>query len=207
MSDRAPGMQCAQKFLRDGAVFPRCRALPCRPAFPTAQVSMNEMMEMVMGFEGMKKGIKHIPGPEGVRGRNSDNKLILEKLGWEPTIKLQAGGGGPCPRPPELLTGTARSSKLSCLPGWPALKAGLPGLAAPGCPHICRAGLCAGRAARDVPLDQGRAGEGGQGAGQGHQVGPAAVCPQVPALGLRAAAPPACHLAAYARDAAWRPLP
>lgn len=62
------------------------------PARPLAQVSMNGMMEMVMGFEGMKKGIKHIPGPEGVRGRNSDNKLILEKLGWEPTIKLQARG-------------------------------------------------------------------------------------------------------------------
>lgn len=54
-------------------------------------VSMNGMMEMVMGFEGMEKGIKHIPGPEGVRGRNSDNKLILEKLGWEPTIRLQDG--------------------------------------------------------------------------------------------------------------------
>ncbi|PSC72835.1 GDP-mannose 3,5-epimerase 2 [Micractinium conductrix] len=54
-------------------------------------VSMNGMMEMVMGFDGMKKGIKHIPGPEGVRGRNSDNKLILEKLGWAPTIKLEDG--------------------------------------------------------------------------------------------------------------------
>ena len=35
--------------------------------------------------------IKHIPGPEGVRGRNSDNKLILEKLGWEPTVSLESG--------------------------------------------------------------------------------------------------------------------
>ena len=52
---------------------------------------MNGMMGMVMGFEGMTKGIKHIPGPEGVRGRNSDNKLILEKLGWEPTIALEVG--------------------------------------------------------------------------------------------------------------------
>eukprot|EP01026_Neomeris_dumetosa_P000605 TRINITY_DN10151_c0_g2_i2.p1 TRINITY_DN10151_c0_g2~~TRINITY_DN10151_c0_g2_i2.p1 ORF type:complete len:286 (+),score=46.76 TRINITY_DN10151_c0_g2_i2:218-1075(+) len=54
-------------------------------------VSMNEMMEMVKGFEGKTLPIKHIPGPEGVRGRNSDNKLILEKLGWEPTIRLQDG--------------------------------------------------------------------------------------------------------------------
>ena len=35
--------------------------------------------------------IKHIPGPEGVRGRNSDNELILEKLGWQPTICLEDG--------------------------------------------------------------------------------------------------------------------
>ena len=54
---------------------------------------MNDMMKMVMNFDGMDKSIRHIPGPEGVRGRNSDNKLILEKLGWEPTIRLEVGGG------------------------------------------------------------------------------------------------------------------
>lgn len=52
---------------------------------------MNEMMEMVMNFDKMGKPIKHIPGPEGVRGRNSDNALIREKLGWEPTIRLEDG--------------------------------------------------------------------------------------------------------------------
>lgn len=35
--------------------------------------------------------IKNIPGPTGVKGRNSDNKLIQEKLGWKPSAKLQAG--------------------------------------------------------------------------------------------------------------------
>lgn len=55
-------------------------------------VSMNEMMEMVVGFIGSeKKTIKHIPGPEGVRGRNSDNELILQQLGWAPSIKLRNG--------------------------------------------------------------------------------------------------------------------
>lgn len=67
--------------------LPADRPLCLLPA--AAQVSMNGMMDMVMNFDGMKKGIKHIPGPEGVRGRNSDNKLILEKLGWEPTIRLE----------------------------------------------------------------------------------------------------------------------
>ena len=52
---------------------------------------MNEMMETIETFDGKNLPIRHIPGPEGVRGRNSDNQLILEKLGWEPTIKLADG--------------------------------------------------------------------------------------------------------------------
>ena len=55
------------------------------------QVSMNEMMEIIEGFDGKDLPIRHIPGPEGVRGRNSDNALILEKLGWEPTVRLADG--------------------------------------------------------------------------------------------------------------------
>jgi GDP-D-mannose 3', 5'-epimerase len=57
----------------------------------TEMVSMNGLMELVFGFCAKAPGIKHIPGPEGVRGRNSDNSLILEKLGWEPTVTLQDG--------------------------------------------------------------------------------------------------------------------
>jgi GDP-D-mannose 3',5'-epimerase len=52
---------------------------------------MNDMADTIMGFEGKKLTVKHIPGPEGVRGRNSENSVILEKLGWEPTIKLADG--------------------------------------------------------------------------------------------------------------------
>ena len=52
---------------------------------------MNGMMETIKTFDGKKLPIRHIPGPEGVRGRNSDNELILEKLGWEPTIRLADG--------------------------------------------------------------------------------------------------------------------
>jgi len=54
-------------------------------------IAMNDMMNLILSFDGEKKGIKHIPGPEGVRGRNSDNKKILEKLGWAPSIKLADG--------------------------------------------------------------------------------------------------------------------
>ena len=52
---------------------------------------MNEMMGMVSNFDGGKLPIRHIPGPEGVRGRNSDNARILERLGWEPTVRLEDG--------------------------------------------------------------------------------------------------------------------
>lgn len=54
-------------------------------------VSMNQMAELVCSFEGKTLPIKHIPGPEGVRGRNSDNTRIQEVLGWAPSIKLADG--------------------------------------------------------------------------------------------------------------------
>jgi GDP-D-mannose 3',5'-epimerase len=54
-------------------------------------VSINEMAKIVMDIAGKNISIKHIPGPEGVRGRNSDNALIKEKLGWEPDFPLKKG--------------------------------------------------------------------------------------------------------------------
>ncbi len=54
-------------------------------------VSINELAEMAMEIAGKKLTINHIPGPLGVRGRNSDNKLINEKLGWEPDYPLRKG--------------------------------------------------------------------------------------------------------------------
>ena len=54
-------------------------------------VSINQLAEMVMQIAGKKLSIKHIPGPLGVRGRNSDNHLIAEKLGWKPSRPLREG--------------------------------------------------------------------------------------------------------------------
>lgn len=54
-------------------------------------VSMNDMAELVMSFGDKKLSIKHIPGPEGVRGRNSDNDLCRKVLGWAPEIALKDG--------------------------------------------------------------------------------------------------------------------
>lgn len=54
-------------------------------------VSMNEFAEIAMSFENKALPIRHIPGPQGVRGRNSDNTLIREKIGWEPSISIREG--------------------------------------------------------------------------------------------------------------------
>lgn len=54
-------------------------------------VSINQLAEMVMDIAGKRQSIKHIPGPLGVRGRNSDNNLIYEKLGWKPTQPFRVG--------------------------------------------------------------------------------------------------------------------
>jgi GDP-D-mannose 3', 5'-epimerase len=54
-------------------------------------ISINGLAEMIMGVAGKKLSIKHIKGPLGVRGRNSDNRLISEKLGWKPARSLKEG--------------------------------------------------------------------------------------------------------------------
>lgn len=54
-------------------------------------VSIDGLAKMIMEVAGKKLNIRHIPGPTGVRGRNSDNRLIQQKLGWRPTEPLKEG--------------------------------------------------------------------------------------------------------------------
>jgi nucleoside-diphosphate-sugar epimerase len=54
-------------------------------------VTINELAHIVMDVAGKQLGIDHIDGPQGVRGRNSDNTRLREVLGWEPGIKLEDG--------------------------------------------------------------------------------------------------------------------
>jgi len=54
-------------------------------------VTINQLAELVMEIAGKRLSIEHTDGPLGVRGRNSDNRLIKEKLGWEPTLPLRDG--------------------------------------------------------------------------------------------------------------------
>ncbi len=54
-------------------------------------VTINQLAQMIMDIAGKKLSIKHIPGPLGVRGRNSDNRLIYKKLKWKPKMPLRKG--------------------------------------------------------------------------------------------------------------------
>ena len=54
-------------------------------------VTINQLAAMVMDIAGKRLTVKHVPGPLGVRGRNSDNRLIREKLGWAPSRPLREG--------------------------------------------------------------------------------------------------------------------
>lgn len=54
-------------------------------------VTINQLVDMVAQIAGKKVRVRHIDGPTGVRGRNSDNTLIRQKLGWAPSTKLRDG--------------------------------------------------------------------------------------------------------------------
>lgn len=54
-------------------------------------VTIDQLAQMIIGISGKKITIKHIEGPQGVRGRSSDNKLIQKKLKWKPKSKLLDG--------------------------------------------------------------------------------------------------------------------
>ena len=54
-------------------------------------VTINQLANIVARAAGKTISIKHVPGPLGVRGRNSDNRLIQQELDWEPTEALSDG--------------------------------------------------------------------------------------------------------------------
>jgi GDP-D-mannose 3', 5'-epimerase len=54
-------------------------------------VTINQLVEMIAEIAGKRIFKNHISGPTGVRGRNSDNRLIREKLGWAPNSRLRDG--------------------------------------------------------------------------------------------------------------------
>ena len=54
-------------------------------------VTINELAEIIAKLAGIQISIKHIAGPMGVRGRNSDNTRLREVLKWEPQLSLEEG--------------------------------------------------------------------------------------------------------------------
>jgi GDP-D-mannose 3', 5'-epimerase len=54
-------------------------------------VTINQLAETIMSIAGKRIGLRHIDGPLGVRGRNSDNQVIRQRLGWEPNRPLREG--------------------------------------------------------------------------------------------------------------------
>jgi nucleoside-diphosphate-sugar epimerase len=54
-------------------------------------VTLNDLAAMTMQIAGKRQRIRHVSGPLGVRGRNSDNRLIAARLGWQPSRPLTEG--------------------------------------------------------------------------------------------------------------------
>ena len=54
-------------------------------------VTINQLADLVCATAGVTLAKQHVPGPQGVRGRNSDNTRLREVLGWEPRISLETG--------------------------------------------------------------------------------------------------------------------
>jgi len=54
-------------------------------------LTINQLAEMIIEISGKDLTLKHVSGPLGVRGRNSDNRLIEEQLGWRPSALVKDG--------------------------------------------------------------------------------------------------------------------
>jgi nucleoside-diphosphate-sugar epimerase len=54
-------------------------------------ISIQNLAKMIIDISGKRLTIKNVKGPTGVRARNSDNRLIKEKLNWTPSMPLRAG--------------------------------------------------------------------------------------------------------------------
>jgi GDP-D-mannose 3',5'-epimerase len=54
-------------------------------------ITINRLSDIIADIAGIEIVRKHVPGPQGVRGRNSDNTRLRKVLGWEPEIPLEEG--------------------------------------------------------------------------------------------------------------------
>ncbi len=80
----------------DDCVVGICKLMRCSYREPLnlgqdRMVTIDELADMVAAVSGLNIRKKHVPGPQGVRGRNSDNSRLRAVLGWEPEISLEEG--------------------------------------------------------------------------------------------------------------------
>ena len=54
-------------------------------------ITINQLADVIANIAGISIAKKHVPGPQGVRGRNSDNTRLRRVLGWEPEVLLEDG--------------------------------------------------------------------------------------------------------------------
>jgi nucleoside-diphosphate-sugar epimerase len=54
-------------------------------------LTINALADIIAHIAGLRIVKVHVPGPQGVRGRNSDNTRLREVLGWEPEISIETG--------------------------------------------------------------------------------------------------------------------
>ena len=93
------GEQTRSFCLVDDCIEGLCRLMVSEHTEPLnlgseEMVSMNELQRLALSFRpdgGADVRVRHTEGPEGVRGRNSDNTEIRKVLGWEPTVSLKEG--------------------------------------------------------------------------------------------------------------------
>ena len=90
------GQQTRSFLYIDECVEATLRLINCAYSEPVnigseEMVTINQLAEIIIAISGKDLSIKNIPGPEGVRGRNSDNRLIRETLAWAPSEKLHDG--------------------------------------------------------------------------------------------------------------------
>jgi GDP-D-mannose 3',5'-epimerase len=77
-------LECVRRFMESDFIGPMNIG-------SEEMISINELAQKVMEISGKKLKIKNIPGPQGVRGRNSDNTLMKSVLNWEPKNPVSYG--------------------------------------------------------------------------------------------------------------------
>jgi nucleoside-diphosphate-sugar epimerase len=90
------GQQTRSFLYIDECVEATCRLMESSFVGPVnigseEMIKINDLAEMVIKISGKNLLVNNITGPVGVRGRNSDNKLYRENVGWEPTQTLRLG--------------------------------------------------------------------------------------------------------------------